>query len=446
MQDLLFQTGSKIIEYLERSRSIMLESRPLFLNSFGEDYPLLHSAIKSSSEKLIDESKTMLEFFSENEIVKKKERSITLDKYYGAVDLGDFYELQRIKGDYLSEAILEGKHLLNLVFPLKNAEELVGSCLESVLDDISNEQSIYPIFSVVLNNTDDNTLYETMRFFDSHEMLSYNIIEYKSNTVSSLPVALNVSANKFRSLSLNMRIPPNLCFFGYSDDDSRPIHTSEGMSNIGTNIRLLLRDDKLKLISGQSVDERKGISYFHDFASVSNRLNITLNQGPKPYCHGGAGFATLRLSDYPCNGLPLDGLGGINLNTEMINQSDIDYLKNLDTSSWVTRTNPKTPFFHPTRDNIFDWSCTYLGYQKAWRKAFSRLSPDAGELYLNIKHQSKSKMLDSIIASYKCGECSMEDMAGYLLIKWFYLPTLRTQTEVSQNDLKIFTNRYHNNL
>jgi hypothetical protein len=401
----------------------------------------LYGSVNSVVEKL---NREINEF--ETPIGKKKGSYRSLDEFVGrnAVRTGESsFLFKRQDLELVHNNLKKGKSVVYIVFPTKDGEDEIVDCLESVREDVAKEShQLLPIFTIAVNNTSDSTNERVMDFTNRHPDVQCLVYEFGSEVTASLPFVLN-TLHSHRRDELETTDVSNV-YFMYMDDDARVMPTESSL--IWDNILKLAEEPNLKLISAQSVDDGPYKSEFHRFASASNRTAVTPLMRAKPYCHGGAGGATMRFSDFPDRGLPLDGLGGINLNAEMINLVDSQKLDSLELDEWVTRTNPQSMFFHPTRSNIFEWSCTYLGYQSAWKKGFSALPERKAEIYRRIKHRSKTDMLEVLADNYEKGVFTQEEMTGYMLIKWFYLPLLRSQNNLTQEHLKEFTRRYHDNL
>lgn len=95
----------------------------------------------------------------------------------------------------------------------------------------------------------------------------------------------------------------------------------------------------------------------------------------------------IKIKNFPHNGLPLNGLGGISINILEINN-----IKR-ESKGWFLYNNPDLKVFHPRKKNLFSWITTYLSYEIAWGRSLNSLSENKENIWRKeLKKDSEARV------------------------------------------------------
>lgn len=276
----------------------------------------------------------------------------------------------------------KSEYLVNLVFPCRNSSALINRSFDFLFSEIRKSTGID--FNVIfqVNNTKDNTIEKLVHLLLSHKDIlstaNFYILETDPKKVSSLPGSLNLGYQFSQTLPTSTFYKE--AFFSFWDDElTDAIPTNQSLFN--SNVHQLLESPINKAISGYMIDNRTGISRWHELCKgFSSDIRFLRS---KPYLHGGAGMVC-RIQDFPATGIQLGGIADTDLSEhllELVNQKDIE---NLTYTDWPIRINPEAPVFHPIETNIVNWTVKYLMYQIAWDntyQSFYEKGSRTGELW-----------------------------------------------------------------
>ena len=287
-----------------------------------------------------------------------------------------------------------------VVLPIFNAtDEQAAACINSIVKNFAS-------FNFCL------VLYSNRPWRQLPELLSRAIpvIEFRSPAFS-LPFAYNTCMEYLRR---EFNAIEELTVF--MDDDAAIFDNQQEF--IARNIASIQNEEVLA-VSGHYFDDREPENLFQ---SAINYTNCTAfaSRCLKPYCHGGA-VLMMKAKSYPANGLPLEGLGGISLSVLMINSAGDHYLMR---SGWFLRNTPQLKVFHPRKQNLVQWTTTYLSYEIAWKRALSWLDASKRSLW-DTKLKETSSFRTQLLINDINGEGSdaLHAMSNLLLTK-YYKPLL----------------------
>lgn len=193
----------------------------------------------------------------------------------------------------------------------------------------------------------------------------FDIIKYKIPTYIylkskfSLPEAYNLMVGHAKEYSIN-----DDSIISLMDDDA---YILTGQTEKVKECYIRIKKDEYIASSGHYYDITPCAT---EFEKMINQTHIQsfVSKYRKPYCHGGASFM-LKIKNFPHNGLPITGLGGISINILAIE-------KNKNKDRWFLYTDTDFVVYHPRKKNIFAWITTYLSYEIAWNRALNMLSKE----------------------------------------------------------------------
>lgn len=331
-----------------------------------------------------------------------------------------------------------------IVIPTRNDETKIKFMAKALLDEI--KKSVFDIYLVfVVNNSSDNTTNILNDYLKTVkiENLHTDIVDIYAPKVTSLSSALNHGYTRFIS-EYNINPEKDGYFFATYDGDSIILNAKE-KSIIDQHLEEFKKDKNLMSISGQSVDIRRNITHFHNFSNLSCRPEVVINLMPKPYTHGGGGGLYFKLSLYPKDLLKQHDLGGLSINILSHINKDPNVLKDIPFYKWITRTNNNILSYHPTRTNIYDWICTYLGYRVFRDQAKEILSPKILNIWEAKRSESKKfqmKILYSLAEKF----FSLRELAGYLIIKRYFYDDYILNTTLDRKDFLDLSPKAHTNI
>ncbi|MBN1175744.1 hypothetical protein JXA48_03800 [Candidatus Woesearchaeota archaeon] len=291
--------------------------------------------------------------------------------------------------------------VINLVFPVRNANDKIYKALEYLFNEI--EKSVNINFRVVLhiNNTTDSTLDVALSFIDKNRDLvnkvNMFIIESPRDVVTSLSGSLDM-CHTFLTDKISSDASKNNYFSFWDDELEELICFPESLFN--SNLNLLKSSPNNKIISGYMVDSRNQVSLWHNIAKgFSADLRFVHS---KPYVHGGAGMI-MRFEDYAYHPKDFKTVADTFLCAHSLQLVPIETLRNLSHENWPVRLNSNAPVFHPIEENILLWTVKYLMYYISWENTFNYLNsinPELVDLWKSAKRNCKldfHKKIDSYV-------------------------------------------------
>ena len=307
-------------------------------------------------------------------------------------------------------------HDIFIIIPIFNAtDEQAEECIYSVMDNflgldykivvISNR--ILPIFSSKSFNK------------VPHYVLYKNLF--------SLPEAYNELVGYAKQYQKDEN--SIICLM----DDDAYIFTSQ-TEKIKRNINLL-KKDRYIAVSGHYYDTSPTKTEFQRMVNISHKYKF-VKKYRKPYCHGGACFF-IKIKNFPHNGLPLNGLGGISINILEINN-----IKR-ESKGWFLYNNPDLKVFHPREKNLFSWITTYLSYEIAWGRSLNSLSENKENIWRKELKKDSEARVKGLYSNLKINSERIYVLGNIYLTR--YLKPLLNQN-IKYEDLKKYKVSTHINL
>lgn len=256
------------------------------------------------------------------------------------------------------------KYDLFVILPIFNAtDEQVEKCIYSIIDNY--EDFSYKL--LIMSN-------RKLKIFDALEknmIPSYIYLKPKF----SLPETYNQMVGYARKNCIN-------------DDSIISLMDDDAFILTGQNNKIKECYDKVKsneyiAASGHYYDISPCKT---DFEKMVNQTHIYsfVKEYKKPFCHGGASFM-LKIKNFPFNGIPINGLGGISINVLSVEKKNSD--------KWFLYNDVELKVFHPRKSNIFAWITTYLSYEIAWERALNMLNKDNRDIWnKKLKITSKNRL------------------------------------------------------
>jgi hypothetical protein len=272
------------------------------------------------------------------------------------------------------------KYLVNLVFPCRNSSKLIANSFQFLISEIKKSYNLD--FNVIfqVNNTSDNTISVILDLITDYKNVLKNadfyIVETEPNLNFSLPGSLNLGYKFIREITYNIQEKYEELFYSFWDDElDNLIPTADSLFE--SNINVLLQKGTNKAISGYMIDNRLGVSRWHELSKgFSSDIRFIHS---KPYLHGGSG-TIMRLSDFPSEGIKSGGIADTDLAEHLLKQFTYEELDTLDFDSWPIRSNHNAPVFHPIETDIIGWTTKYLMYLIAWENTYDSLNMDGNNI------------------------------------------------------------------
>jgi hypothetical protein len=248
----------------------------------------------------------------------------------------------------------------------------------------------YDIFVVIpiFNATDSQAAESINSVVRSFPLDRTCLVLYTNRSWRALPglIKKDIDFVQFQEASFSLPRAYNSCVaylrrtFGareevivFMDDDAEIIGSQQEIvaQNLG-----IVRDEEYVAVSGHYYDDSEPEGFFQRSIHMTHTDDF-VSRCPKPYCHGGAALM-IKAKNFPAEGLPLDGLGGISLNILLARPAASLHQP---AGRWFLFNNPKLRVRHPRKKNIVQWSATYLSYEIAWNLALSRLDDQTRRLW-----------------------------------------------------------------
>lgn len=338
---------------------------------------------------------------------------------------------------------VSGQYLINIVFPCRNSARIISNSIELLISEIRKAHQIDFNIIFQVNNTSDKTVEEIIKSLELNSSLTKSINFYLLETDPklqfSLPGSLNLGFNFAKELSEKLVGKYEEYLFSFWDDELvNLIPTPESLFT--SNLNILLSKKTNKAISGYMIDNRIGISRWHEISKgFSSDIRFVHS---KPYLHGGSG-TVMRLNDYPKKGIELGGIADTDLSAYLLKKIDYETLNNLNYKDWPVRSNPYAPVFHPIETDILKWTTKYLMYQISWENTYESLNKDKHKIGTLWKKCIDENRLDfhRRINDYLIN-LSSEKILDREFMHYYYLTIQRINNKKSLYDkLKFFRNR-----
>ena len=306
------------------------------------------------------------------------------------------------------------RHDIFVIIPIFNTtDEQAEECIYSVIDNYIGLD--YKL--LIMSN-------RILKVFDIIKDKIPTYIYLKSKF--SLPEAYNLMVGHAKEYSIN---DDNI--ISLMDDDA---YILTGQTEKVKECYTRIKKDEYIASSGHYYDITPCAT---EFEKMINQTHIQsfVSKYRKPYCHGGASFM-IKIKNFPHNGLPITGLGGISINILAIE-------KNKDKDRWFLYNDTDFVVYHPRKKNIFAWITTYLSYEIAWNRALNMLSKeDLNTWRKKLDHDSKNRALGL--------QCNLKNKAqrkyalGNIYLTQFLKPLLKEN--LNYEEFKKYNVAVHGNL
>lgn len=340
---------------------------------------------------------------------------------------GDDLRVPTRRGILMDRSHLHGADYY-IIIPISKTTDNrdIYNCLLSIIHNFEGHN--YSLI-IVLNQVEKNEIK-----FLKERGISHVIFE--SDETISLPNAYNLAVEYLRNeLSFREGI------ISFMDDDAFIIGKQQ--KEITANVAKLKGEDPALMTSGHYYDTRCLPSYFFESIKMTNDFHYA-SLVKKPYCHGGA-FLSMNIKNYPEHGLTTDGLGGINLSILQINNvPDRDLDKTTRTGKWFLYNNPNLRVFHRLKENIIQWTATYLSYELAWNYGLGQLDAKRSELWREKLRDGSMMRYDYLSKIAAKDEESLKFAIGCILLTKYYKPLLKQRFKYQE--FKDLIRKRHTNL
>jgi len=308
--------------------------------------------------------------------------------------------------------------------------------MESPLPEWGSRKRAYDIFVVIpiFNATDSQAAESINSVIRNFPLDCTCLVLYTNRPLITLPGLINKDVDfvQFQEASFSLPRAYNSCVdylrrtfssreevIVFMDDDAEIIGSQEEIVVRNLN---LIRDEEYVAVSGHYYDDSEPQSFFQRSIHMTHTDDF-VSRCPKPYCHGGAALM-IKAKNFPAEGLPLDGLGGISLNI-LLAKSAASLRQPAD--GWFLFNNPKLRVLHPRKNNLVQWSATYLSYEIAWNLALSRLDQQTRQLWKEKLQKCSSERKQRLVDKVN-GHDSRETSAvlANLLLTCYYKQMLQT--------------------
>lgn len=353
----------------------------------------------------------------------------------GDIDVYLFKEINRRN--------VSGKYLINIVFPCRNSARIISNSIELLVSEIRKAHQIDFNIIFQVNNTSDSTIGKITKSLEQYSNLTkavnFYLVETNPRLQFSLPGSLNIGFYFAKELNEKLLNQYKEILFSFWDDELvNLIPTPESLFT--SNLNMLLSKNTNKAISGYMIDNRIGISRWHEISKgFSSDIRFVHS---KPYLHGGSG-TIMRLKDYPKEGIELGGIADTDLSACLLKEIDYETLNNLNYKDWPVRSNPYAPVFHPIETDILKWTTKYLMYQISWENTYESLNKGKHKIGTIWKKRIDENRLDfhRRINDYLIN-LSPEKIMDREFMHYYYLTIQSINDKKSLYDkLKFFRNR-----
>lgn len=306
------------------------------------------------------------------------------------------------------------KYDIFVILPIFNAtNEQAEKCIYSIMDNY--EELNYKLLIM------SNRKLEIFKVLEENMVPSY--IYLKSRF--SLPEAYNLMVGYAKNNCVNED-----SIISLMDDDAFIL---TGQNNKIKECHDRVKNDSYVASSGHYYDI---LPCKTDFEKMVNQTHIYdfVSNYKKPFCHGGASFM-LKIKNFPFNGLPITGLGGISINILSIEKNNSD--------KWFTYNDVELMVFHPRKSNLFAWIATYLSYEIAWERALNMLSPNDRDIWNKELKEASRKRVEGLYERLR-NDKQRKYVLGNIFLTRYLKPLLKSNLQYE--DFKKFNVSTHINL
>jgi len=275
----------------------------------------------------------------------------------GSINLKDIGSIDySLYQNFVIQSAVKDKEMLVSVFiPTKGNGHRIYENVSALTQDLQKmPEGIGFEIIFCLNNPNDNSAAEVLRFLEERPYIAARILEIKSNfSIADKKIPTNISYYLVMEQQHSLRsVNPDLKHYLHFHDDDIIITQLGDTSGVFINLNELGQYDALKLTSGiysTSVD-RKGFGFLNS-AAKNTSLFKKVRQ-PPVQIYGGA--ATMPLEHFPREGIPA-GVKGFDafMSTYLL----LDHLPSntggFSVFDLPSRSNPNLFVEHPEEQSIY---------------------------------------------------------------------------------------------
>ena len=143
----------------------------------------------------------------------------------------------------------------------------------------------------------------------------------------------------------------------------------------------------------------------------------------------------LKIKNFPFNGLPITGLGGISINILSVEKNN--------SNKWFTYNDVDLRVFHPRKSNLFAWIATYLSYEIAWGRALNMLSQNDRNIWNKELKETSRKRVEGLYERLE-NNSQRKYVLGNIFLTRYLKPLLKSNLQYE--DFKKYNVSTHINL
>lgn len=378
----------------------------------------IYKTVEKGLENLSDDNEIRLKYqksqYDYDEGLKELKKSICkeLDNCFKSIKEKKVNDIDITEGVFLDTE--NNKYDIFVILPIFNAtNEQAERCIYSIMDNY--EELNYKLLIM------SNRKLEIFKVIQENKVPSYIYLKSKF----SLPEAYNLMIGYAKKNCVSED-----SIISLMDDDAFIL---TGQNNKIKECYDRVKSDLYVVSSGHyydilpcKTDFEKMVNQTHTYDFVSNYK--------KPFCHGGASFM-LKIKNFPFNGLPITGLGGISINILSIEKNKSE--------KWFAYNDVELKVFHPRKSNLFAWITTYLSYEIAWERALNMLSQGDRDIWNRELRESSRKRVEGLYERLK-NEKQRKYVLGNIFLTRYLKPLLKSNLQYEE--FKKFNVSTHMNL
>lgn len=315
---------------------------------------------------------------------------------------------------------------------------------EIYLDTENNKHDIFvilPIFNAT-NEQAEKCIYSIM---DNYEGLDYKLLIMSNRKLEVFKVLEEKSIPSYIYLKSRFSLPETYnLMVGYAknncenEDSIISLMDDDAFILTGQNNKIKECYDRVKndLYVASSGHYYDILPCKTDFEKMVNQTHIYdfVSKYKKPFCHGGASFM-LKIKNFPFNGLPITGLGGISINILSVEKNN--------SNKWFTYNDVDLRVFHPRKSNLFAWIATYLSYEIAWGRALNMLSQNDRNIWNKELKETSRKRVEGLYERLE-NNSQRKYVLGNIFLTRYLKPLLKSNLQYE--DFKKYNVSTHINL
>lgn len=378
----------------------------------------IYKTVEKGFENLSDDNEIRLIYqknqYDYDEGLKQLKKSIykELDNCFKSIKEKKGNDTDITEGVFLDTE--NNKYDIFVILPIFNAtNEQATKCIYSIMDNY--EELNYKLLIM------SNRKLEIFKVIQENKIPSYIYLKSKF----SLPEAYNLMIGYAKKNCVNED-----SIISLMDDDAFIL---TGQNNKIKECYDRVKSDLYVVSSGHYYDILPCKTDFEKMVNQTHTYNFVSNY-KKPFCHGGASFM-LKIKNFPFNGLPITGLGGISINILSIEKNNSE--------KWFAYNDVELMVFHPRKSNLFAWITTYLSYEIAWERALNMLSQGDRDIWNRELKRSSRNRVEGLYERLK-NEKQRKYVLGNIFLTRYLKPLLKSN--LKYEEFKSFNVSTHMNL